>query len=202
LVDLDELEEFGEVSGLSENEGPQEAYYNNSSAAGNTTTCGVSDPCYLTGPGTALRKLAPRMVSTLCVNSFLLLIVMPILQLQRSYATTTMIVPTTSVPSFSPPAIYPPCVKDKIQTGHLPPHIAVLFDSACAPHLHILFGKTTPWEAPLEDGIKKIWAAVFPAEKRLDFTTPLGGIIQKLVSHFNLHLRIEALINYPYNPDC
>jgi hypothetical protein len=78
----------------------------------------------------------------------------------------------------------------------------MLFDSIFAPHLCVLFGKTAPWKAPPNDDIKKIWAAVFPAEERLDFTMPLGGMIWKLVSQFNLHSSTEVPINYLCNPDC
>ncbi|KAF8257451.1 hypothetical protein EI94DRAFT_1708995 [Lactarius quietus] len=36
-------------------------------------------------------------------------------------------------------------------------------------------------EVPLEDDINCIWATVFPAEDTVDFTTPLGGMIHKLI---------------------
>jgi hypothetical protein len=77
-------------------------------------------------------------------------------------------------------------VKDKIRLGHLPPHIASLFDGAFSPHLRVLFGNTTPWEVPPENHIKSAWGAVFPKEDKLDFSTPLGGMIRKLVSHVAL----------------
>ncbi|KAN0124132.1 hypothetical protein V8E53_015867 [Lactarius tabidus] len=81
LVDSDELEEVGGLSGLSENEGLLEAYCDDSGAAGDATS-GASDPRYYVGAGgTISRKLMPR-------------------TLQRTYATT--IVPATfvQVPSF------------------------------------------------------------------------------------------------------
>jgi hypothetical protein len=44
------------------------------------------------------------------------------------------------------------------------------------------FGNSGPWAAPSEDAIKDIWTEVFPEEDPLDYTTPLGSIVQKLVS--------------------
>jgi hypothetical protein len=103
-------------------------------------------------------------------------------QLRRTYAT---IIPTTSVPEFVP-RIEVPHVKERIRIGHLPPHITFLFDSVFSPHLCMIFGKAAPWELPTEDDIKNAWAVVYPKETALDFHTPLGSIVQKLVSSLTL----------------
>lgn len=72
-------------------------------------------------------------------------------------------------------------MKDDIRTGHLPPRIGPRFDGLFTPHMRAIFGKTTPWEAPAEETIVDCWAKVFPEEDPLDFSTPLGIIVQKLV---------------------
>lgn len=108
-------------------------------------------------------------------------------QLQRSYA---QIIPTTSVATFvSPsPVLDLPRGRDKIQLGHLPHHLVSRFNAIFCPHLRAIFGKTTPWEMPAEEDIKHAWATVFPKECALDFGTPLGIVIQKLVSFTPLRL--------------
>ncbi|KAI9445798.1 hypothetical protein BJY52DRAFT_1127987, partial [Lactarius psammicola] len=98
----------------------------------------------------------------------------------RSYA---RIIPTTSVPipAFAPPPLDLPRAKEKIRLGHLPTHLVLPFDTIFAPHLRTIFGKTAPWETPADEDIKHAWAIIFPEERALEFHTPLGVIIQKLV---------------------
>ncbi|KAI9453315.1 hypothetical protein BJY52DRAFT_1225666 [Lactarius psammicola] len=100
--------------------------------------------------------------------------------LQRSYA---RIIPTTSipVPAFAPPPLDLPRAKEKIRLGHLPTHLVLPFDTIFAPHLRTIFRKTAPWETPADEDIKRAWAIIFPEERALEFHTPLGVIIQKLV---------------------
>jgi hypothetical protein len=70
LVDSDKLEEF---EGVSENEGPPEVHYNNSSASNANSV--TTDLHYYIGTGTALRKLVPCTVSMLCANPLSLLLI-------------------------------------------------------------------------------------------------------------------------------
>jgi hypothetical protein len=104
------------------------------------------------------------------------------LQLQRSHA-YARIIPTTSVPTFVPPSLNPPRVKEKICLGHLPAHLVIPFDMIFAPRLCILFGTTLPWEMPPNEDIERAWAISFPNEDAMVLHTPLGSIVQKLVSH-------------------
>jgi hypothetical protein len=106
---------------------------------------------------------------------------MTIPQLERTYTT---IIPTTSVPTFISPTeeLVRPRAKEKIRTGHLPPRLVPRFEGLFSPHLRAIFGNSAPWGAPSEDAIKHAWTEVFPEEDPLDYTTPLGGIVQKLVS--------------------
>jgi hypothetical protein len=63
----------------------------------------------------------------------------------------------------------------------LPPCLVPWFEGLFSPHLQVIFGNCAPWAAPSKDDIKPIWTEVFPEEDPLDYTTPLGGIVQKLV---------------------
>ncbi|KAN0139938.1 hypothetical protein V8E53_002243 [Lactarius tabidus] len=112
---------------------------------------------------TASQKLAPRL-------------------LERTYATAS-IIPITSVPTFVPPTHEPsrPHAKERICTSHLPPRLVPRFEGLFSPHLRVIFGNSGPWAAPSEDAIKDIWTEVFPEEDPLDYTTPLGSIVQKLI---------------------
>jgi hypothetical protein len=105
------------------------------------------------------------------------------LQLQCSYAYAT-IIPTTSVPTFASPsqALDLPRAKDKIRLGHLPAHLVLPFDSIFAPRLRMIFSMTIPWEIPTDEVVEHAWAISFPNERALDVNTPLGVIVQKLVS--------------------
>jgi hypothetical protein len=70
LVNSDELEEVGGLSGLSENEGLLEVYYDDSGAAGDATS-GASDPRYHVGPGgTISRKLMLCFVAYVLMGSY------------------------------------------------------------------------------------------------------------------------------------
>jgi hypothetical protein len=104
------------------------------------------------------------------------------LQLQRSYA-YARIVPTTSVPTFTQPSLDVPRAKEKIRLGHLPAHLVVPFDIVFAPRLRTLFGMTLPWEMPSNEDVERVWAAAFPNEDALEIYSPIGTIVQKLVSH-------------------
>ena len=42
---------------------------------------------------------------------------------------------------------------------------------------------TVPWEMPANEDIEHAWALSFPNEDALELCTPLGTIVQKLVSH-------------------
>ncbi|KAI9452958.1 hypothetical protein BJY52DRAFT_1189914 [Lactarius psammicola] len=102
----------------------------------------------------------------------------PARSLQRSYA---QIIPTTSVATFASPILDLPRAREKIHLGHLPHHLVTRFNGVFCPHLRAIFGATTPWEAPADEDIKHAWATVFPKECALDFGTPLGIIIHKLI---------------------
>ncbi|KAF8258508.1 hypothetical protein EI94DRAFT_1621774 [Lactarius quietus] len=104
--------------------------------------------------------------------------IVTILQLRRTYAT---IIPTTSVPTFSPPTVNHPRVKERIRIGHLPTHLATRFDAIFSPHLRMIFGKTHLWEMPNDKHLKQVWATVFTEEAPLDFDTPLGLMVHKLI---------------------
>jgi hypothetical protein len=136
---------------------------------------------YVSSGGTVLHKLAPCPVSLSNLIKVLIINCDCPPQLAQTYAT---IIPTTLVPTFIPPTDKPshPRMKEKICTGHLPPRLVPWFNGLFSPHLWVIFGNSAPWAAPSEDDIKNIWAEVFPEEDPLDYATPLGGIVQKLVS--------------------
>ncbi|KAH9028855.1 hypothetical protein EDB85DRAFT_2147634 [Lactarius pseudohatsudake] len=108
--------------------------------------------------------------------------------LKRTYA---MILPTgttvTSVPRLPtsqavPPAQKPPRAREKAQLSNLPPHLIRNFENIFMPHLRAIFGRTAPWEGAANEDIKCAWAIAYPEEQTLDFSTPLGTVIWKLVA--------------------
>ncbi|KAF8263554.1 hypothetical protein EI94DRAFT_1807029 [Lactarius quietus] len=64
---------------------------------------------------------------------------------------------------------------------NLPAHLATQFDAVFSPHLRMIFGKTHPWEMPNDKHLKQVWATVFTEEAPLDFDTPLGLMVHKLI---------------------
>ncbi|KAH9011270.1 hypothetical protein EDB84DRAFT_1279223 [Lactarius hengduanensis] len=102
-----------------------------------------------------------------------------------------MILPTgttvTSVPRLPtsqavPPAQKPLRAREKAQLSNLPPHLIPKFESIFMPHLRVIFGRTAPWEGAANEDIKCAWAITYPEEQTLDFSTPLGTVIRKLVA--------------------
>jgi hypothetical protein len=69
----------------------------------------------------------------------------------------------------------------------LPPCLVPRFEGHFSPHLWVIFGNCAPWAVCSKDDIKPISAEVFPEEDPLDYTTPLGGIVQKLVCQLAQH---------------
>ncbi|CAA7264659.1 unnamed protein product [Cyclocybe aegerita] len=91
------------------------------------------------------------------------------------------IIPTMSIPTFALPAKDLPQAKEQIRMAHLPAQLMVPFEEILVPRLHVIFGVTASWESPSNNEIQKAWKASFPQEKPLEFHTPLGVIVKKLV---------------------